>query len=147
MEVIEKAAFRVIGIQVVADWNGLHKEMPATWNIFKERVQEINHRVNDKMIDISIKCDQGLYTQMVCVEVEVEVYSHIPEGMVTYLVPNQKYIHYRHKGPLHEIAQSFGKMYAWAEEHKYKADECKIDYGYTKNEADEVHDLYVKIND
>jgi predicted transcriptional regulator YdeE len=143
MEIIEKDGFKVVGIQVVADWRGLHKEMPNTWKIFKQRVHEINHRVRDKMMDISLQYEAGLYTQIICVEVEAD--NEVPEGMVTCLIPNQKYIHYYHEGPLQEIAQSFSKMYRWADEHKHKTDQFKIDYGYVQNGSEERHNLYVRL--
>jgi predicted transcriptional regulator YdeE len=143
MEVIEKAGFKAVGIQVVADWQGLHKEMPITWQIFKQRIDEISDRRADQLIDISLKYEGGLYTQIICVE--VQDFDRVPDGMVTCFIPTQKYIHYYHEGTLQEIAQAFGKMYKWADEHNYKADEFKIDYGYLQNGSETGHDLYVRI--
>lgn len=143
MLIVQKGSFKVVGIQVKADWQGLHKDMPAAWQIFKQRVEEIPNRVNSKMIDVSLNYEAGIYTQLICVE--VASIDGLPEGMVAAEIPAENYIHYHHEGSLRQIAESFGKMYRWAGEHNYEVDEFKIDNGYTQHGTDEAHDLYVKV--
>ncbi len=143
MEIEEKEAFTVIGIKVEADWQGLHKVMPPSWEKAKERLNEIEGRKEDVMMDVSLDVTDGQYTQLIGVGVEKD--SEVPDGMEKVNIPTQKYIYEQHQGTLEGIAETFGRMYDWAEEHHVKAGDFKIDYGYRKDNTDQIHDLYVKV--
>jgi predicted transcriptional regulator YdeE len=143
MKIVAKEAFTVIGIKVEADWQGLHKVMPSSWEKAKERLDEIEGRKDDVMMDVSLDVTDGQYTQLIGVEVEKG--SVVPDEMEKVDIPTQKYIYEQHQGALEGIAETFGRMYDWAEEHDVKTGDFKIDYGYLKDNTDHVHDLYVKV--
>lgn len=144
MKVIEKEAFTVIGIKVEADWQSLHKIMPPSWEKAKERMDEIEGRKEDVMMDVSLDVTDGQYTQLI--GVEVDKYSEVPDGMEKVDIPTQKYIYEQHQGALEGIAETFGRMYNWVEEHDIEAGDFKIDYGYFRDGSEEKHDLYIKID-
>ncbi len=144
MKIIEKEAFTVIGIKVEADWQSLHKIMPPSWEKAKERMDEIEGRKEDVMMDVSLDVTDGQYTQLIGVEVDKD--SEVPDGMEKVDIPTQKYIYEQHQGALEGIAETFGRMYNWAEEHDIEAGDFKIDYGYLRDDSEEKHDLYIKID-
>lgn len=143
MKIIEKEAFTVIGIKVEADWQSLHKVMPPSWEKAKERLNEIEGRKEDVMMDVSLDVTEGQYTQLIGVEVEKD--SEVPDKMEKVDIPIQKYIYEQHQGALEGIAETFGRMYDWAEENDIEAGDFKIDYGYRKGNSDQVHELYIKV--
>lgn len=105
MKVIQKNAFKVVGIKVKARWEELWTEMPQAWKRFMQRSEEIENRINDKFIDLSLQKDGDEYTQLICCE--VSNFGKTPDGMTALEIPTQKYISYRHHGSLTEIAASF----------------------------------------
>lgn len=143
MEIIEKKSFTVVGIKVEADWQELHTKMPEMWETAKKRLTKIEKRKEDIMMDLSLEVNDGRYTQLIGIEVEKS--AAVPDGMEKVSIPDQSYIHHQHKGELPAIAESFGKIYDWAEEHDIGAGDFKIDYGYLRDGSEEYHDLYVRI--
>ncbi|GAA5523240.1 GyrI-like domain-containing protein [Aliifodinibius salicampi] len=143
MKIVEKEAFTVIGIKVEADWQSLHKVMPPSWEKAKGRLNEIEGRKEDVMMDVSLDVTDGQYTQLIGVEVEKD--SEVPDKMEKVDIPIQKYIYEQHQGALEGIAETFGRMYDWAEENDIEAGDFKIDYGYRKGNSDQVHELYIKV--
>lgn len=143
MKIVQKAPFKVVGIKVVANWEDLWVEMPKAWQKFISRHQEIQRRVSKTFIDISLDKEGQTYTQLI--GSEVSDFEAIPEGMVGIEIPAQTYIHYRHEGPVKEIAASFGKMHAWADENRYAVDDFKVDIGYTEEGQEQEHDLFIRL--
>lgn len=143
MELVTRQGFKVVGIRVVADWEGLWVEVPRAWAAFIERHEEIGRRAGGGFIDLSQGEKGGEYTQLICAE--VEEFGEIPAGMVGLEVPTGRYIRHRHEGSVQEIAASFGEMYAWAREHGVAAGAFKVDQGYTKDGREQGHDLYVGV--
>lgn len=144
MKIVEKEAFSAVGLKVIAGWKDLHTKMPEAWQQFKERYTEIPGRKHDILMDISLDKEGDTYTQLIAVEVENPIV--IADGMVAISIPEQTYVHDRHKGDLQEIAASFGKIYDWVKKEGLKAGEFKLDIGYLADGSEEYHDLYVKIN-
>lgn len=143
MKIVEKEAFITVGIKVEADWQELHVKMPKAWTTAKERLNEIKNRKEDVMMDLSLHVVNGQYTQLIGVEVERS--AEVPEGMEKKEIPAQKYVYHQHEGELSAIAESFGKMYDWAEEQDIAAGNFKIDYGYLRDGSEDMHELYIKI--
>lgn len=143
MEIIEKAGFAVIGLKVQAKWDDLHEEMPKVWQEFRERLEEVSGRKSDVMMDISLEESDGIYTQLIGVEVEKD--ADVPDGMTMVIVPSQKYVHYKHEGDVANIAESFGKMYDWAGKQEIDVSDLKLDIGYRKDGSETTHELYVKV--
>lgn len=144
MKIVQKNAFKVVGIKVEATWEELWTQMPQAWDQFIDRYDEIDNRVEDNcFMDISVEKKGELYTQFICTE--VTGFEDIPTNMEILEVPSQKYIFHQHRGTLHEIASSFGEIYAWAEANGHDARDFKIDRGYTPWQSEREHELFVKI--
>ncbi|SMO55072.1 GyrI-like domain-containing protein [Gracilimonas mengyeensis] len=144
MKIVQKEAFFVTGIIVHAQWEELWEVMPKAWNTLFKRYPEIENRTDDVLMDISLKKEDGLYTQLIGAQTNKENQLP-PKGMETVAIPAKTYIHYRHEGSLQEIADSFGKIYNWAKKEEVKAGDFKLDIGYTTSGEEEYHDLYVEV--
>ncbi len=143
MKIVEKAALTVVGIPVRAAWDELWVEMPRVWKEFMARHAEIDCRVSDRFIDVTLEKDGEQYSQLICVE--VSSVGALPDGMISLEIPAQRYIHHQHLGPTPGIAASYGKIYDWARDNNHAADEFKIDRGYTSRGDELEHDLFVRI--
>lgn len=143
MQVLEKPAFKVIGIKVTAEWDALWVEMPAAWDKFFASYHSIIHRVNDTMMDICLHTYNRQYSQLLCVE--VTTFNNIPRGVMGMEIPHWTYIHHCHVGALAEIADSFARMYEWADQNGYQSTDFKLDIGYTPSRLEQEHDLYIRI--
>lgn len=143
MKIVEKESFTAVGLKVEGGWEELHTKMPKAWETFKKRINEIGERKSDTMMDLSLDISDGQYTQLIGVAVEET--ADAPKGMLKVIIPSQKYLWYKHEGDLTGIAESFGKMYEWAEENDISAKEFKMDTGYLQDESESKHDLYIKI--
>ena len=143
MEIVQKDAFKVVGIKVVADWENLGVEMPEAWQKFISRHTEIKHKVNNVFINVSLARDGDVYTQLICSE--VSAFADIPQGMVPVELPGQAYIHHRHVGPVNDIATSFVRMYQWADDNGHAVDEFKLDIGYTSDGREQEHNLFIRV--
>lgn len=144
MEIVNKQSLQVIGMQVVAKRDYLYTEIPHAWNMFFKRIYEIRDKIDNKFMDISVRKDGDLYTQLVCVE--VSTLSFIPTGMIGIKFPARKYISHQHKGTFVGISETYSTMYHWAEENDYGTGDFKIDYGYFDNEREPIeHTLYLAV--
>lgn len=139
MQIVQRDALTVVGLPVRASWQDLWTVMPARWKQFVARAHEIAHRVDEVFVDASLDQKDGEYRQLICAEVsQVE---ELPEGMIAVEIPGQSYLHHQHTGSLAGIADTFGAIYAWAEERGLAASSFKLDVGY--GAGDRAHDLYV----
>ncbi len=145
MEKLLKEGFTAIGVIVKQDWEGLIREMPVKWDMFKNRVSQINHRKNNVMMDISLEEHNGMYTQFICTEVGEN--SGVPKGMKVRNIPSHHYLHQVHEGSLVGIAETFGRMYRYGKANGIKLGNMKLDVGYTIEGEEKVHDLYIQIID
>ncbi|WP_040213890.1 GyrI-like domain-containing protein [Clostridium polynesiense] len=145
MEIVEKKGFKVVGIKVEGDWQTLSQEMDKTWQWFFNKANEIKHKVGNSYMDICLQEDSGVYTQLICAE--VERFEDIPHDMTYMEIGSDRYLYSVHKGDLTEIPGAFEEIYNWADARGYNTDEFKIDYGYEENGLEVKHDLYVRILD
>lgn len=143
MEIVTLNVLEVVGIRVKADWKGLHVKMPAAWKEFSKRLDEIPNRKNNVMMDVSLEAAEGIYTQLIGVEISGQ--GAIPDGMDLINIPRQQYLYHRHEGSLKDIAISFGEMYDWAKGQGVSLGEFKLDMGYTAEGDENIHDLYIRI--
>ncbi|MFC4403133.1 GyrI-like domain-containing protein [Gracilibacillus xinjiangensis] len=142
MEKVTLDQFTVAGMIIKSDWKGLHYEMPKKWTLFREKLSQIINRKSDKMMDISMHYEDGIYTQCICVEVD-DSFKASELEIIT--IPSQSYLHYLHQGEVTEIAHSFGKMIEYAKMKQIPIDHMKVDIGYTYGGNEKVHDLYIKV--
>lgn len=142
-EIVELNEFKVIGFKITCKDDKLFEEMPKLWIEFMHRLGEINNRIDDYVMDISLEVTGKDYTQCICAK--VDSFDYIPKGMVGLTIGKQKYIHYKHKGPVNQIWMSFYNMQKWSEEKGYILDpmDFKIDSNIENN--DNVHELYIRI--
>lgn len=143
MQVVYKDTFTVVGILVEGTWDELPLKMRAGWQDFYEKASAIPYSMGDAALDISLNEDEGMYTQLICME--VSRVDEAPPGMVAREIPAQEYIYYRHQGDVTQIAESFAKMYEWAAAEGYVALDFKVDRGYTAQGNETEHDLYLAI--
>jgi predicted transcriptional regulator YdeE len=143
MDIVEKQGFTLVGIPVHATWQELFVEMPKAWQRFRARYGEIPHRQNETFCDASLDTSDETYRQLIGVRVtRIEA---LPEGMQVLRVPAQRYLHFHHEGPVQGIADSFGRMHDWAEQHGLEIGEFKLDFGYQAEGDGTHHDLYVEL--
>ena len=141
MEIVEREALTVIGLPVRAAWKDLWNEMPDAWQHFIGRRAEIDDAVSETFIDVSLEKNEGEYLQRV--GAQVAQVRHIPEGMSAVEIPAQPYTHHKHEGPADGIAETFGAMYDWAQQHQQPAGDFKLDAGYTASGGEREHDLFI----
>ncbi len=146
MEIINKQSLQVIGIQVIAQQDYLFTEIPHAWDILFKRIEEIRGKIDNRFMDISVKKEGKLCTQLLCIE--VNSLSYMPDGMFGMKFPQQKYISFKHTGTIYGVPDSFDKMNKWAKENGYRTGDFKIDYGYYYKEREPIeHTLYLAVKD
>lgn len=143
MNIIYKESFFATGLTVEASWKELWVEMPKAWQIFFELYNEIDNRMSNRLIDISLKKEDDIYTQFICVEVSGNNSKH--PKFSTIKIPRKKYLHHTHTGSLEDIAHSFGEMHHWCHKHQLYATDFKLDIGYAPDGKEETHDLYIEL--
>lgn len=106
MEIVVKDSFKVVGIVVESDWQNIHQKMAVAWQEFKQRVGEIEQRKGNHFLDISLAVNDGIFQQMICVE--VDKFPILPAGMRAMEIPQQTYIYFKHEDSVITIDKSFG---------------------------------------
>lgn len=143
MEIVELDELTMVGDPVRAGWRELWVEMPKAWQHFIARHHEIEVRNGVTFADVSLEKVDDAYLQLI--SARVSRVQRIPDGMRAVEIPAQPFIHFKHVGPVTEIAASFGKMYEWARENGHAAGDFKVDFGYTAEGDERAHDLYVAL--
>lgn len=134
-----------VGLLVEAEWEGLWTEMPRAWRELFAREGEIGEHADTlgPFIDISIGRDDKVYRELA--GVVVGRCETLPEGMFAVTVPENRYLSRVHDGPLSHIAESFGAIYAHAQERGIAAADLKLDMGYGPGETSGRHELFVAV--
>lgn len=143
MRIVQRRATRVVGLEVVGTWEELWTKAPKAWRALRDRASEIQGRTNDVFVDVSLEESDGVYRQVVGAEVADGVEA--PGGMVAVEVPGGTYVEGPHAGPLEQIPESFGRIYAWAAEQDHAATALKLDVGYTVDGGETEHTLFVRL--
>lgn len=141
MELTDLRTLTVVGLPVRANWTQLWTEMPKAWRRFIDTYSQIEKRVDDTFVDVSLEKIGDDYCQLICAR--VEHVGHVPFEMWAISIPAQTYIHHRHVGPTKAIANTFAKMHEWADRVGQPISDLKVDIGYTVAGNEDVHDLYV----
>jgi len=142
MKVIEKKSFLVVGLKVSLKEHQLFVKMPKVYDQFYQMIDEINDRVNAYSIDISLKREKEIYTQLVCVE--VSQLNNIPDCLIGMEIPNAKYLYYLHNGNVEGIYQAFVDMYDFALNEKLPLDKDEFKIEIHDKENDAYH-LYIRL--
>lgn len=143
MNTIYKEGFFATGLTVEASWKELWVEMPKAWQIFFELYNEIDNRMSNSLIDISLKKENNIYTQFICIEVKDSNSKH--PKFTTIQIPRKQYLHYTHTGSLEDIASAFGEMHNWCHKMQLGFSDFKLDVGYTPDGNEKSHDLYIEL--
>jgi predicted transcriptional regulator YdeE len=117
-EVEEK---KLVGFRVVCkDMSGYGQEIPNASMLLNQRINEIKHLVEPVKLIGAFKAtetseeDDGYW---VCYE--VHDVGDLPEGMVSLVVPAQKYAVLNFKGHASEIFRVYTHLHKWIEENGY----------------------------
>lgn len=148
MKVVELKEMKLVGFRVLCPGDQYVNEIPKASFILKDRLNEINDVVNPvRLIGAFIVEDSTEEEDGYWVCVEVNDITQVPEGMVSIVVPSQKYAVQSHKGPNYEIRNTYDKLHRWIEENKHERSlrtwhlEISDEWGYREVNNIEV-DLY-----
>jgi predicted transcriptional regulator YdeE len=117
-EVEEK---KLVGFRVICkDMTGYRQEIPKASMLLNHRKNEIKHLVEPVKLIGTFKAEESSEEDdgyWVCYEVhDIEV---LPEGMVSLVVPAQKYAVLNFKGNASEIFQVYTHLHKWIEENDF----------------------------
>ncbi|GAE06781.1 hypothetical protein JCM10914_2957 [Paenibacillus sp. JCM 10914] len=91
-------------------------EIPKASFKLKERLNEIHDIISPaRLVGAFIVGDFSEEEDGYWVCVEVNEIVQVPEGMVSLIVPEQKYAVIRHEGPNYEIRSTYEKLHRWIE--------------------------------
>lgn len=141
MERIAFDGMKVAGLCVRAPWQALWEVMPRTWQRLYERAGELESVRCGPFLNASLAVDGEDYLQLVgCPVNEIEA---VPDGLAIAEIPAQTLLRHEHRGPLAEIAASFGILLDQARENGLDPGDFKLDLGYTPDGSELSHELYV----
>lgn len=133
MDVVERAASVVTGIEVVAPFGDLAVLVPRAW-------AELFAQVGDgPCAEASRSLGDGRYREV------VGVLGAPGAGPARAVLPAGRYVRHVHDGPVAGIGEAFGAMHAWAEERGLRVGDLKLDVGYTRAGDDGPHELLVDL--
>lgn len=142
MKIVEKPGFAIVGIEVLAPFEDLARDVPAAWAELFARADELPTRTSATFVEVSVEVRDGRYREII--GAMVDPFGTAPSGMTGVAYPAARYVHHRHEGPLSEIADTYGRIYDWGTAHGLRLDEFKVDEGYSLD-APGPHDLYVRL--
>lgn len=118
-EVKEK---KLVGFRVVCeDMMGYGQEIPKASITLARRKDEIKHLVEPvKLIGAFKASETSIEEDGYWVCYEVNNFKDIPEGMVTLVVPAQKYAVLNFKGHASEIYKVYTHLHQWIDENGYR---------------------------
>ncbi|WP_330163570.1 GyrI-like domain-containing protein [Paenibacillus woosongensis] len=112
MKIVELNAKKLVGIRVVCPSDQYVSEIPRAAVQLRERLGEIEEVVNPaRLIGAFVAGDFSEEEDGYWVCVEVDEMKEVPAGMVSIVVPGQKYAVLRHTGPNTEISNSYKKLH------------------------------------
>lgn len=121
MKVVELNEKKLVGIRVVCAGHQYVKEIPRAAVQLKERLTEIRELVHPaRLIGAFIAGDFSEEEDGYWVCVEVNEIKEVPQGMVSLVVPKQKYAVLRHTGPNLEIRAAYERLHQWIEENEFE---------------------------
>ncbi|QJD82909.1 GyrI-like domain-containing protein [Cohnella herbarum] len=148
MRVVELNEKKLVGIRVICPGDQYVNEIPKASLKLKERLNEINDAVNPtRLVGAFVVDDFSEEEDGYWVCIEVKEINKVPEGMVSLVVPKQKYAVIRHKGPNHEIRNTYEKLHKWIEENRLerlqRSWHLEISDEWGSNEIEDIEiDLY-----
>ncbi|MGO4785861.1 GyrI-like domain-containing protein [Paenibacillus sp. 2KB_20] len=121
MKVVELHELKLVGIRVVCSGDQYVNEIPKASVKLKERLHEIHDVVTPaRLVGAFIVEEVSEEEDGYWVCVEVNEIKKVPEGMVSLVIPKQKYAVQRHQGPNHEIRNTYEKLHHWIRENNHE---------------------------
>jgi predicted transcriptional regulator YdeE len=121
VQVVELNEKKLVGIRVVCPGDQYVNEIPKASFELKERLNEINDLISPvSLVGAFVVGDFSEEEDGYWVCVEVNEIRKVPEGMVSLVVPKQKYAVISHKGPNYEIRNTYEKLHKWIEENRFE---------------------------
>ncbi len=127
-----KKEFKVVGMRGSTTLK--NNVIPQMWTNFFPRMAEIKNRINYDSsygicecsdMDLPQFTDETPFNELVCVE--VKNFNDIPAGMVSKIIPSQKYAVFTHRGPLDNLRQTYDYIYkTWLPSSGHEI-ACKMD--------------------
>ncbi|WP_010275322.1 GyrI-like domain-containing protein [Paenibacillus senegalensis] len=119
MRVVELNEKKLVGIRVVCSGHQYVQEIPRAAVQLKARLSEIKDLVYPvRLIGAFIAGDYSEEEDGYWVCVEVKEGKEIPRGMVSIVVPEQRYAVARHRGPNYAIRTTYEKLHQWIEDNE-----------------------------
>ncbi|WP_199620765.1 GyrI-like domain-containing protein [Paenibacillus alkalitolerans] len=120
MKVVQLDEKKLVGLRVVCPGDEFVNEIPKTSVKLYQRLGEINRKKSTNMIGAFVVGDCSEENDGYWVCVEVEDFVNVPQGMVTLSVPAQTYAVINHKGPNHQIRNSYEILHRWMTEQGFE---------------------------
>lgn len=119
MKVVELDEKKLVGIRVVCPGDQYANEIPKASVMLRYRLGEIQEVIHPaRLVGAFIVGDYSEEEDGYWVCVEVSEFKEIPEDMVSLVVPKQKYAVITHKGPNHQIRNSYEQLHRWIDDHQ-----------------------------
>ncbi|WP_430333429.1 effector binding domain-containing protein [Rhodococcus sp. ACT016] len=144
MQIVERPATTIVGIEVVAPFDELAVVVPQAWARVFARRSDLLTGPDDVFVEFSTDLGDGVYRELLGVVVEA-LPASLPEGWTIAKAPAGRYLHHPHRGDEAAIGDSFAFMYRWAEVNELRPGAYKLDVGY-RPDRDGAHDLFLGLN-
>ncbi|WP_152189055.1 hypothetical protein [Georgenia satyanarayanai] len=143
IEIVDRAPVLVVGMPVLAGFHELGTLVPAAWRALSRSLGDDDR----PLAELSVDLGDGRYHETVGVLVPLEDAARVRvPGAVGSLVPGGAWAQMVHDGPVHTIAETFGRLLAWAAEQGARPGPHKLDVGYRLDGAAERHTLAVELS-
>lgn len=143
MQIVDRPAATIVGIQVVAPFSDLAVVVPQAWARVFARHRELLSGPDGVCAEFSTDLGGGDYREILGVVVDMPPVS-LPEGWSLGRAPAGRYLHHRHVGDVTRIGDSFADMYRRAEATDLRPGPHKIDIGYRADRSG-PHELYLEL--
>ncbi len=151
--IAELGELKVIGLKCVTTMK--ENKIPQLWNEFNKRCYQVPNRTEDhRAFGICPYVDMKDFDEETPFEhivgLSVSTLEHVPEGMITHVVPSAKYAVFTHKGALDTLGDTYNEIFrsALAEnglEMDAKAQLELYDDRFKYGQEDSEMDIYIPI--
>jgi len=124
VKIIVKQAIKLVGYSIQASLNvdiqaGIVEKLREE---FVDRSAQIVNRIDDGMYLVQIY-SEGEWTPDVAfthiVAAEVQAFQDIPNGMITHIIPEGRFILFMHEGPESEIDATYDLINEWLKRNNF----------------------------
>ncbi|MCL2535214.1 MAG: GyrI-like domain-containing protein [Nocardiaceae bacterium] len=141
MQIVERPATTIIGIEVVAPAGELAVVVPQAWARVFARRSDLLTGPDDVLVRFGTDLGDDVHRELLGAVVDA-LPTTLPEGWSIGKAPAGRYLHHPHLGDESTIADSFAAMRRWAEVNEFRPGANTLDVGY-RPDRDRAHDLYL----